>query len=217
MNQSTIPAKRHLANDIANAVTCLQLECTARWYDERSSGDTQRVIDTLGEPLFQLVQSQHRFNFELWNEEDQARRPNILDSELAQLKRNIDALNQQRNDAIERLDELLATTVFGDIKFAADAPCNSETVGSIIDRLSIAGLKLHHMRRESQRVHASTEHHRACAQKAEMLNEQHERLSQSLAHLIAEIVAGTKRHLPYYQFKMYNDPSLNPAIYDSEK
>jgi hypothetical protein len=35
--------------------------------------------------------------------------------------------------------------------------------------------------------------------------------------LVAEYAAGTKRPKVYFQFKMYNDPALNPALYGAAK
>jgi hypothetical protein len=51
-----------------------------------------------------LVSQLAQVNIALWHEEDKARSDN--DHEVARAKRNIDTLNQQRNDLIEKLDEL---------------------------------------------------------------------------------------------------------------
>ena len=45
-----------------------------------------------------------------------------------------------------------------------------------------------------------------------MLAEQHRDLSQSLAELLDDIFAGRKRLKVYLQFKMYNDPTMNPYL-----
>jgi hypothetical protein len=83
----------------------------------------------------------------------------------------------------------------------------------MIDRLSILALKIYHTREEACRENAPGGHQeRNCARLA-ILEEQRADLARCLDAVWSRILAGTRRFKLYRQLKMYNDPSLNPAIY----
>ena len=164
------------------------------------------------DPLWQAVEDNHRCNCLLWDEEDLARRRNVADSEIAKNKRAIDGHNQKRNDAIERMDGLLLAS-FEKIKIKPDVKLNSETAGAMIDRLSILSLKVHHMRLQTERKDVDSAHIESCRLKLDRLNEQRTDLASCLERLLAECARGEAYFKIYRQFKMYNDPALNPAIY----
>jgi len=97
------------------------------------------------------LEKNHQYNCQLWDEEDKARRINVSDSDIALNKRNIDGYNQKRNDAIEEIDENILDRLKG-VKVSESAWFNSETAGSIIDRLSIVSLKVLHMGIQANRA-----------------------------------------------------------------
>jgi hypothetical protein len=165
-------------------------------------------------PLWEAVARNHRFNCLLWAEEDLARRRDVADAAIAANKRAIDGYNQKRNDATETIDEILLAEL---ALVPRKTPCrqNSETAGSMIDRLSILALKVFHMALQTERTDASAEHIARCQEKLELLLSQREDLKNCLDALLSDCRAGVAHFKIYRQFKMYNDPSLNPQLYGS--
>ena len=178
----------------------------ARWHQEPPAPDER-------EPLWQRVGENHARNFALWHEEDKARDPHADEREIAAVKRAIDRLNQQRNDAIERIDETVLALLAERKVTAPAAPLHSETVGAIVDRLSILSLKVFHMGEEARRPEADAAHRAKCSDKLVVLRTQLRDLADCLHALQADLLAGTRRIKVYRQMKMYNDPSLNPVLY----
>jgi hypothetical protein len=173
--------------------------------------------------LLAWVQRNHRFNSLLWAEEDLARRTTVAAADIAANKRAIDGYNQARNDATERVDELLllalglvdpesARTDAPVSRVAAGARLNSETAGSIIDRMSIMALKVHAMRAQTLRTDVDDAHRSASAVKLARLQQQRQDLGHCLDALLADALAGRAYFKVYRQFKMYNDPSFNPEL-----
>ena len=95
------------------------------------------------------------------------------------------------------------------------AESNSETPGSIIDRLSILSLKIYHMNEDASRDDISPEHRERSLKRLEVLKTQRRDLLLALVRLISDLLLGSKRMKVYRQFKMYNDPELNPELYRS--
>ncbi|MEE3372856.1 MAG: DUF4254 domain-containing protein [Planctomycetota bacterium] len=192
------------------AITALHRECVVRWHDEPIDLNTSGVMS--------IIKTQFSFNFRLWHEEDIARSPDAADERIAQVKRNIDQLNQQRNDWIEKIDDWITETLDAQgIVMPADARLNSETPGSVIDRLSILALRIYHLQEQTERDDVAPEHIATVTQKLAICHHQQQDLANSLQELLEDIFAGRKRHQTYRQFKMYNDPNLNPYLYQSQR
>jgi hypothetical protein len=163
--------------------------------------------------LVRLISINHFYNTSLWNEEDLARRKKVSDSEIANNKRQIDHFNQQRNNAIEDIDEFILNN-FANVKLQSNASLNSETAGSMIDRMSILSLKIFHMRLQTLRSDVTEDHITQCNKKLLKLIEQRIDLGSCLEDLLNKFSIGLAYYKIYRQFKMYNDPKLNPQIYN---
>jgi hypothetical protein len=173
--------------------------------------------------LWHWIQTNHRNNCWLWAQEDLARRTQVSSDEIAANKRAIDRYNQARNDATERVDEflLLALGLVDAATMGSDAPLslappgarlNSETAGSMIDRMSILSLKVHAMTAQTLRLDVD-EHHRQSSQaKLARLQQQLQDLGDCLDALLADSRAGRAHFKVYRQFKMYNDARFNPEL-----
>ncbi|MDR2650816.1 MAG: DUF4254 domain-containing protein [Prevotellaceae bacterium] len=150
-----------------------------------------------------------------WHYEDIIRDPNINPAEALVLKRKIDKSNQDRTDLVELIDSYFLDK-YKDVKQHAEATINTESPAWAIDRLSILALKIYHMQQEAIRKDASAEHKDACQKKLNVLLEQQKDLSSAIEQLINDIEAGKKYMKVYKQMKMYNDPSLNPVLYEKK-
>ncbi|MGA2569060.1 MAG: DUF4254 domain-containing protein [Terracidiphilus sp.] len=205
----------------AKEIVALQDETTRKWHKrpdarsdslpdgaERATGSAKEAREWL-----RLVTRQHRANFDLWHIEDEARAPDVSDAELAAVKRRIDVTNQRRNDLVEELDRAMLGWLESQGLPNPDAPLHSETAGMMIDRLSILALKVYHTREETERHDAPQGHAARNRERLAILEEQRADLGACLDALWQEVLEGTRRLKLYRQLKMYNDPSLNPAIY----
>lgn len=159
------------------------------------------------------VLMQHRANYKLWHVEDRARVPGATDAEIVSVKRAIDEINQRRNNLAEKCDTLLLDALRASELPNPAAELNSESPGLMIDRLSILALKIFHTREEIERAGAPEGHAERNRERLGLLTEQRDDLAACLDRLWAEVLTGRRRFKVYRQLKMYNDPTLNPAIY----
>lgn len=195
----------------ASAILAFHDDCLARpeWPADDAAARIALPRDDTG--AWAWVSANHRWNCSLWAEEDLARRTRAADAEIAANKRNIDRFNQARNDAMERIDDALLRGL-QQVARADGARLSSETAGAMIDRLSILSLKVFHMGLQTRRTDVDDAHRRTASQRVAQLVTQRHDLAACLDRLLDECVAGTGYFKIYRQFKMYNDPSLNPAL-----
>jgi hypothetical protein len=202
----------------ANEIVALHDRLTLAWHQAAEDLDEAMPSGADAGPSavadwFSLVSAQHRANFELWHIEDEARAPGATEAELAEVKRRVDRTNQRRNDLAEELDRALLDWLEACNLPNPKAPLHSESPGLIIDRLSILALKIYHTREEAGRAGAPPGHAERNRNRLAILEEQRADLAGCLDLLWCETLTGTRRFKIYRQLKMYNDPSLNPAIY----
>ena len=148
-----------------------------------------------------------------WHLEDIVRDPFINPTEGIELKRRIDKSNQVRTDFVEQIDDYFLA-LYSTVEASPNASLNTESPAWAIDRLSILILKIYHMREETLRADATAEHVSKCQQKLNILLEQQDDLSNSIDELLSDIESGRKKMKVYRQMKMYNDPALNPVLYN---
>ncbi|MFN3629518.1 MAG: DUF4254 domain-containing protein [Casimicrobiaceae bacterium] len=208
----------NLPADVTGATVCaFHRDCLA------AAGWPRTAPELPAESVWHWIAVNHRNNSLLWEEEDLARRTQAADSEITANKRAIDRYNQARNDATERVDEflllmlgLIDPATVGTDQPRSTAPAgarlNSETAGSMIDRLSILSLKIRAMQAQTVRTDVEEAHREASRARLARLIEQRDDLAGCLDQLFADCRAGRAWFKVYRQFKMYNDPRFNPVL-----
>lgn len=188
---------------LTSVITKLHKNCIIQW---KFSGINHQHQD-----FYRLVEENHAFNYQLWHAEDRARREDMGYEFVYHAKREIDQCNQLRNNRMEAMD----TWLYDLLQPAEHSHCavNSESPGMIIDRLSILSLKSYHMTLQTQRQDVDEEHRTICQSKLEIIQQQLEQLDFCLKQFLIEIQEKKRTFRVYHQFKMYNDPSLNPELY----
>ncbi len=176
-------------------------------------------VDAIMKNPFDQSDLQHLFYWKnyidtvQWHLEDIVRDPQIEPVKGLELKRRIDRSNQERTDLVEKIDDYFLN-LYATVQLLPSATINTESPAWAIDRLSILILKIFHMQEEVNRQDASDEHRNKCSVKLEVLQMQQLDLSCSIDELISDISSGRKEMKVYRQMKMYNDPSLNPVLYN---
>jgi hypothetical protein len=82
----------------------------------------------------------------------------------------------------------------------------AESVGSLIDKICIAELKVFHIAEQSERTDVGEEHRALCRERLAVMGDQRNDLVKELDGLLARYSKGEWQPKVYRQFKMYNDP-----------
>ncbi|MFZ0516601.1 MAG: DUF4254 domain-containing protein [Acidobacteriaceae bacterium] len=197
--------------------TARQLDGTRilRAFDEWTAGwHLTPVVQHPADGFDGAIEGLHCANFELWHQEDKARDIRSGDAAIAAAKRAIDLINQRRNDQIERCDEFLLDELTAINLPSSQAELHSETPGMMLDRLSIMSLKIYHTREETERIPSPPGHRERNLRRLAILEQQRSELASCLDRLWQRVLDSEMRFQIYRQLKMYNDPDLNPVLYD---
>lgn len=178
------------------------------------------VLDSVDQPftnpfssddLNHLLYKKNWIDTVQWHYEDLIRDPQIDPLAALELKRKIDASNQERTDLVEYIDGYFLHK-YQSVQTTNEATINTESPAWAIDRLSILALKIYHMEVEVNRADAPAAHRDSCQVKLEVLLEQKNDLSLAIDQLLEDIAQGKKYMKVYKQMKMYNDRELNPVL-----
>lgn len=168
-------------------------------------------LDSLQEMLYQ----KNWIDTVQWHLEDIIRDPNIKADEALAIKRRIDASNQDRTDMVEQIDDAILA-LYREVKPQSFARLNTESPAWAIDRLSILALKIYHMNIEAQREDIDAELLKKNQYKLSVLKIQEEDLCLAIDQLLEDLATGKRTAKVYRQMKMYNDPELNPVLYQNK-
>lgn len=194
--------------DLIDNIVCVQDRMTQQWHTEES-----KISDEFNSSVMKSMLSNHLMNFKLWHTEDIARRKDVDASVIAQCKYEIDRLNQQRTDWFEATNDAFLELLTPLLSQSKSVIYNTESIGSVIDRLSILSLKIYHMTQECNRRKDTDTDYSVISDRLDTLKRQKRCLVAAFKHSVAEYIDGTKCPIQYKQFKMYNDETLNPQLY----
>lgn len=190
-------------------------DCTV-YYHTMDSVDAQPTVPFEQGSIERSLFMKNWIDAVQWHLEDIIRDPQIDPVQALQIKRRIDASNQDRTDLVEQIDTYFLEK-YARIAVAPDATINTESPAWAIDRLSILALKIYHMQQEVVRTDAASDHISRCQAKLDVLLEQQRDLSMAIDQLLTDIEQGRKYMKVYRQMKMYNDPALNPVLYAQQQ
>lgn len=180
-----------------------------RW--ESKADNPPVTVETLSEqPILRL----QAHNYNLWNYESEVRNHRGNPERVADLKKHIDEANKARNQAIQHIDEELefhlASTIFWDedTDTAEDYELNSQTVGQMLDRLSVLVLKKFYTQNELDKPTTTGSRAEECRRRIAHFEEQSKYIQHCLDQFINKLEAGKAKMKPYEEMKFYEETDL---------
>ena len=188
----------------------LMQEVIARWHAAEAQVAGWDTVDaaiplTRGEGWARTAELLQLINTYQWHEEDKSRAHGAGDEILAAVKRSIDDSNRRRVQTVDSLDDVIYTQLKDAGVVAEGAPLNSESPGSIIDRLTVLALKIHHIGEALDAMEPGAGRD-SMREKLDTLTEQSADLGGCLDILMDGIVAGRIGLKLYRQVKVYVEP-----------
>ncbi|SHL23426.1 DUF4254 domain-containing protein [Actinacidiphila paucisporea] len=154
-----------------------------------AAGLPEKELRRLDDALARL----HAVNARLWQTEDRVRAVGLSADRVADFKREIDQFNAERNVLAERADEVLSVLAGA---APTEAPLHTETLASVLDRLSVLTLRIWHSEHAADRDDLAK-------RRVPALHRQREDLHAALDALTADVIAGVRRLPAPARYKLY--------------
>lgn len=164
---------------------------TRDWMSEEPS----KIPQARRLPLRDLLTGLHECNFYSWKADDRSR-GDLAPEVIVKFKRELDASNLMRNHFMEEID----SAVVAELKLSIDRSdegltLNSETVGQMLDRLSVLTLKREFA---AHRLNADQ-----TTSALDRINRQLSYVARCYDEFVDGLRAGRAHMLAYKQYKMY--------------
>ena len=183
-------------------VNQLHHEAVQRWQESGPVNSYQGV--------FARICEQHQSNFILWH-------PGGIETPgnpISDLRLTIGDYTQQRDQWNEQVDEAFIDLFAAmEIEPAENARMNTESPGSVIDRLSILSLRVYQLSLQLDRLDLEPAELEQVRQDLARCRAQQRDLSQALAELLEDLLTGRKVLKVYRLMKKYGDPTANPYLH----
>lgn len=179
---------------------------TSQWYDYFP--DKAEITDP-NKKFQNLAICIHYCNFFQWDREGKVRSSDISSETIRTLKREIDMSNMDRNELAEKLDDFCVSQLkLVERNDWSELFINSETLGQMVDRISILIIKRFFMESHFKRSNLDSAMRNICFYRVRRLKLQLEFLSTCYDRFISHLRNGTGYMLAYKQFKFYKDEDL---------